>query len=137
MTTGSRANARSVEPAGLTAFFRASMLATVVLSIVVGSTVAMSSPAFATVTILDGLPGFTADVYLNGKLQVDGFKPGTGTREMRLAAGTYRVAVRNVGQSASTAPVLARSVTLGSGGNYTIVPHLMRGGGRTVTTFRN
>src|SRR5947209_2748332 len=88
------------------------LTAGVVVAMVFASKPAIGSPALATVTLLDGLPGFTADVYLNGKLQVDGFRPETGTRELRLAAGTYRVAVRNVGQSASTAPVLARSVSL-------------------------
>jgi hypothetical protein len=96
-----------------------------------------SGQATATLTILHGLPGFTADVYLNGSLALDGFKPESSTPPLDLASGTYRVAIRNVGTLASSKPALSATLTLAAGHNYTAIAHLTPAGGSTLSLFDN
>jgi hypothetical protein len=98
---------------------------------------ASASTDTATVTVLHGLPGFTADVYVNGKLTLDGFKPKTATEPLSLPAGTYDIAIRNVGASPDTAPVLHATVHVKGGVNYTLAAHLDDSGEPTVTAFAN
>jgi hypothetical protein len=105
--------------------------------VALGSAEASASSLVATVTIVDGLPGFTADIYLNGKLQLDGFEPTTATAPLRLDAGTYRIAIRNVGQSAQTEPLLVRTLSFARGANYTIVAHRRVHGDPAIALFRN
>ena len=42
----------------------------------------------ADVSVVHGVPGLTVDVYVNGKLTLPGFKPGTITDPLALPAGT-------------------------------------------------
>jgi hypothetical protein len=98
---------------------------------------ASASPGVAYLTVLHGLPKFTADVYVNGKLTLDGFKPGSATQPIRLPAGTYHVAIRNVGDPATAEPVLQASLRLAGGRNYTAVAHLTGDGKASLNLFRN
>src|SRR5438094_9556674 len=98
---------RSVTGVGL------AMVMIVALSVELGLGRASAAPATpATVTIMHGLPGFTADVYVNEKLTLDGFKPKDATPALSLPAGRYDIAIRNVGESADTKPALQASVKL-------------------------
>jgi len=91
----------------------------------------------ATLTILHGLPKFTADVYVNGTLTLDGFEPESVTDPITLPAGTYDVAIRDVGAPASSAPALEGTLVLAGGQNYSAIAHLDGGGGPTLALFRN
>ena len=79
---------------------------------------AQAAPATATVTVLHALPGFTADVYVNGKLTLSGFKPETAAGPLELPPGRYRIAIRDVGADPASEPALAGAVTLKSGSPY-------------------
>lgn len=91
----------------------------------------------ATLTVLHGLPNFTADVYVNGSLLLDGFQPESATDPMSLPPGTYDVAIRDTGAAADAPPVLKASLKLEAGANYTAVAHLTADGGHTVSLFKN
>jgi hypothetical protein len=97
---------------------------------------AAASP-MASVTIMHGLPGLTADIYVNGKLTLDGFKPLSSTPVLQLPGGAYTIAIRNVGQSASEKPLLTAAVTLDGGVDYTVIAHPDAGGTPMVSLFRN
>jgi hypothetical protein len=91
----------------------------------------------ATVTVLHALPGFTADVYVNGKLTLSGFKPETATDPIELPAGRYRIEIRDVGADPASEPALAGTVTLKAGENLSIIAGLTVDGDPQLNVFRN
>jgi hypothetical protein len=98
---------------------------------------AYASPGTATLTVLHGLPHFTADVYVNGKLTLDGFKPEAAAGPLQLPPGVYKIAIRDVGADPNSTPALEGSITLKAGVNYTAIAHLTGTGDRTLSLFRN
>ena len=98
---------------------------------------AQARPATATVTVLHALPGFTADVYVNGKLTLSGFEPETATDPLELPAGRYRIEIRNVGADPTSEPALAGTVTLKAGVNLSIIAGLTEEGDPQLNVFRN
>jgi hypothetical protein len=114
----------------------------ILLTIVLGAALAMVTPAAAapatcTLTVVHGLPGFTADVYMNGKLVLDGFKPEQSTQPLSLPAGTYQVAIRSVGSPSTSKPALEGRITLAAGQNFSAVAHLTGADRGQLSLFRN
>src|SRR5687768_6302297 len=68
--------------------------------------------ADSSVTIVHGLPRFTADVYVNGELLLSGFKAESTTDPLTLTEGEYDVAIRDVGSPADSEPALQDVITL-------------------------
>jgi hypothetical protein len=91
----------------------------------------------ATVTVLHGLPPNSYDIYVNGKLTLDGFKPLAATDPIPLPAGTYDLAIRNVGDEPTTKPILEATVTLEGGKNYSVIAHPGPDGAPTISLFTN
>jgi Domain of unknown function (DUF4397) len=91
----------------------------------------------ASVMIVHGLPGFTADVYLNGELLLDGFKPTSTAGPLQLDPGSYGVDIREVGAPSSSPPVLSDTLRLSPRSNISIVAHLARSGDPTLSVFHN
>jgi hypothetical protein len=91
----------------------------------------------ASVMIIHGLPGFTADVYVNGELLLDGFKPTSTAGPLQLDPGSYVVDIREVGAPANSQPVLSGTIRLSSRSNISIVAHLTRSGDPTLSVFHN
>jgi hypothetical protein len=117
---------------------RIPFLACVVLvALTVTPSPAGAVPGNAFLSVLHGLPKFTADVYVNGKLTLDGFKPESLTDPLALPAGTYDVAIRNVGDDPKAKPVLEASLTLEAGRNYTAAAHLDGTGQPQLSLFTN
>jgi hypothetical protein len=98
---------------------------------------AAASSANATITILHGLPNFTADVYVNGTLTLDGFKPESSTEPLSLPAGSYDVAIRDVGSDPNSDPALQATITLQAEKNYTAIAHLSADGQPALNLFEN
>jgi hypothetical protein len=109
----------------------------VLVALTVTPTPSNAAPGNAFLSVLHGLPKFTADVYVNGKLTLDGFKPESLTDPLALPAGTYDVAIRNVGDDPKAKPVLEASLTLDAGQNYTAAAHLDGTGQPQLSLFRN
>ena len=64
-----------------------------------------TGPAYAAdgvkLSVLHAVPGLTVDVYVDGKLTLDDFKPGTLAGPLDLKAGTYEVATEIDGSKAT------------------------------------
>jgi hypothetical protein len=108
------------------------------LAIVLGTattTIAISGEG--SVTIVHGLPGFTADIYVDGDLLIDGFKPTSIAGPLRVPAGSHDVDIRELGAPATSSPALSGTVDVAPGSNISIVAHLTRGGDPVLSTFEN
>jgi hypothetical protein len=112
-------------------------LCALVVSGVVGSGVAWAKSSTAIVTVLHGLPGLTADVYVNGELTLDGFEPLSSTDPLELPAGSYDIAIREVGASADSEPALEGTVKLEAGTNVSIIAHPNSEGVPALSVFQN
>jgi hypothetical protein len=98
---------------------------------------AFAKPTPAIVTVLHALPGFTADVYVNGDLTLSGFKPETATDPLELPAGTYTIEIRDVGAASSSKPALKGTVELHAGQNVSIIAGLTSEGDPALNVFVN
>ena len=96
-----------------------------------------AQPATATVTVLHALPGFTADVYVNGELTLSGFEPETATDPLELPPGRYVIEIRDVGADPTSEPALAGSVRLRTGQNLSIIAGLSVAGEPELNVFKN
>jgi hypothetical protein len=102
-----------------------------------GTGVASAQNDVATVTVLHGLPGFTADVYVNGKLTLNGFRPEEATDPLELPAGDYHIDIRDVGAAADSSPVLSGTATVQPGQNLSIIAGLTESGDLTLNVYTN
>jgi hypothetical protein len=102
---------------------------------------AMARPAAAadsgTVYVVHGVPGLTVDVYVNGKAELTGFRPGEVAGPLSLPPGSYDVAIRKAGEAATAAPAIDKKVVLPAGANVSLVAHLSAAGAPTLTAFAN
>ena len=110
------------------------VLAMVPLGVAAG---VQARPATATVTVLHALPGFTADVYVNGELTLSGFEPETATDPLELPPGRYAIEIRDVGADPTSEPALAGSVRLRTGQNLSIIAGLSVAGEPELNVFKN
>jgi hypothetical protein len=90
----------------------------------------------AQVSVLHGIPGVTVDVYVNGDLTLDDFKPGDLAGPLDLPADTYSVEITD-SKDKKTVLLGPADVTVKAGGNYTIVAYLDAKGDPTVKPFEN
>ena len=89
-------------------------------------------------SVLHAVPDTDVDVYVDGKLTLDDFKPGTLAGPLDLDAGTYEVAITAADADDDSEPVIGPiDLELSAGGNYTAVAHLEEGGDPTATLFEN
>ena len=102
----------------------------------------MAVPAYAAdtakVSVLHAVPGLTVDVYVDGKLTLNNFKPGTLAGPLDLDAGTYSVAITASDAKDDSDPAIGPvDLPVKAGGNYTAVAHLDEGGDPTASLFQN
>jgi hypothetical protein len=90
----------------------------------------------ATVFVFHGVPEATVDVYVNDKLTLDDFKPGTLTDALALPAGTYSVKITDPAD-ANTVIIGPADIPVEAGGNYTIAAYLGTDGKPTAKAFVN
>ena len=101
------------------------------------TSVTSAVPRKGSVMIVHGLPGFTADIYVDGELLLDGFEPTSTAGPLRVAPGSYEVDIREVGAPADSPPVLSAVLRVSERSNISIVAHLTRAGDPTLSMFRN
>lgn len=101
--------------------------------------ISASAATNAQLSVLHGVPGLTVDVWVNGKLTLNDFKPGTLAGPLSLPPGTYSVAITASDATSATDKVAIGPVDLplADGGNYTAVAHLDPAGKPTATLFTN
>ncbi|MCB5272608.1 hypothetical protein BJG92_00110 [Arthrobacter sp. SO5] len=92
----------------------------------------------ALLSVLHGVPGLTVDVWVNGKLTLDDFAPGTLAGPLKLDDGSYKIAITAADATSAENPVIGPvEVKLKEGRNYTAVAHLDASGAPTATLFKN
>ena len=92
----------------------------------------------ATVSVVHGVPNTPVNVFVNGKLTLTDFKPGTVAGPLQLPAGSYTVTVFPASNLKGTGtPVIQATATLTGGGNATLVAHLSAAGKPVLTAFVN
>ena len=101
--------------------------------------VSASAATNAQLSVLHGVPGVTVDVWVNGALTLNDFKPGTLAGPLSLPPATYSVAITASDATSATDKVVIGPVDLplADGGNYTAVAHLDPAGKPTATLFTN
>ena len=114
-----------------------SLLASLLIVVAFAGGAWAKAKANSSVTIVHGLPRFTADVYVNGELLLSGFKAESTTDPLTLEEGEYDVAIRDVGSPADSEPALQDVITLNGGLNVSIVAHLDEGGTPALSVFEN
>jgi hypothetical protein len=117
--------------------------AAAVLGIVAGFAVlGLAGPANAadnaSVSVVHGIPKTPVNVFVNGKITLRNFQPGTVAGPLSLPAGSYKVTVFAASNTAGTGtPVISASATVPAGANVTLVAHLTTAGKPTITPFVN
>jgi hypothetical protein len=106
-----------------------------VLFVVVLAPGAAEAQATSTVTVVHGLRGLVADVYLDGKIAIAAFQPERVSDPMTVPAGKHRVEIRTAGASATSPPALAATVDLVPGTRYSAVAHLDPQGRPALSAF--
>ncbi|HEY1154893.1 MAG TPA: DUF4397 domain-containing protein [Arthrobacter sp.] len=92
----------------------------------------------AQLSVLHGVPGLTVDVWVNGKLTLDNFTPGTLAGPLELPAGDNKIAITAADATSADNPVIGPvNVELDEGRNYTAVAHLDAAGTPTASLFTN
>jgi hypothetical protein len=92
----------------------------------------------ATLSVLHGVPGLTVDVWVDGKLTLDNFAPGTLAGPLNVPDGDHKIAVTGADAASADNPVIGPvRVDLEAGGDYTAVAHLAADGTPTATLFAN
>lgn len=100
-------------------------------------TPAAAKASNATVTIVHGLPNFTADIYVNGDILLDGFTSTAITEGLELPPGSYDVDIREVGAPEDSKPVLSDTLAVKAGMNVSVVAHVSEAGDPTLSVFSN
>lgn len=90
-----------------------------------------------TVYVVHGIPNTPVDVYVNGALTLDNFKPETVAGPLDLPAGKYDVVIAAPDSKDASKPILETSATVDAGTSYTLVAHLDADGKPTVTPYVN
>jgi hypothetical protein len=90
-----------------------------------------------TVTVVHAFRGLVADVYLDGKLTLQGFEPERTTDPLQLPAGDHQVAVRPAKADPNSAPAVAGVLKVEAGKNISAVVHMAADKKPTMTQFDN
>lgn len=92
----------------------------------------------ASVSVVHGIPKTPVNVFVNGKLTLRNFQPGTVAGPLSLPAGSYQVRVFPAANTAGTGnPVISASATVPAGANVSLVAHLDSAGKPTLTPYVN
>ena len=120
-----------------TKLFAAAAVAGVAMAFI-GAGSASAAEGDASLSVLHGVPDMKVDVYVNDKLTLDDFAPGDLAGPLKLAAGTYTVAITASDAKDASKPAIGPvDLKLDSGMNYTAVAHLDEAGKPTATLFTN
>lgn len=95
-----------------------------------------SSTTTSDVSVVHAVPGLTVDVYVNGNLLLERFRPRTITPALALPEGDYNIVVVPTGGDPSS-PAIEGDFTVPAGLNISIVAHLLENGTPALSAFVN
>ncbi|MEU8006028.1 DUF4397 domain-containing protein [Catellatospora sp. NPDC049111] len=104
------------------------------------TTLAAGSPAYAAsseVYVVHGIPATPVDVYVDGKITLQGFQPGQVAGPLTLPEGTYDIDITKPGEPVSSAILSAQDAAVPGGANISIVAHLDTDDKPKITPFVN
>jgi hypothetical protein len=104
-------------------------------SVMTSTVVASAQTATGTVTVVHGLRGVVADVYIDGALALPAFEPERVTDPIPIAAGPHRVEIRLAGTPADSPAAVTADVEVVADARQSIVAHLDNAGNPTVTAY--
>jgi hypothetical protein len=90
-----------------------------------------------TVTIVHAFRGLVADVYLDGKLALEGFQPERTTDALQIPAGDHKVEVREAKADPNSTPAVQGTLPVEAGANISAVVHMAEDAKPTMTVFDN
>src|SRR5690349_10458048 len=88
-----------------------------------------------TVTLVHGVRGLVADIYLDGKVALQVFQPERTAGPLNLPAGAHAVEVRPAGSAPTTAPLLTATLNVPAGSRQSAVVHLSPTGQPALTVY--
>src|SRR3954471_2267731 len=94
--------------------------------------VASAQTATGTVTVVHGLRGVVADVYVDGTLALPAFEPERVTDPIALPAGPHRVEIRLAGAAPTDPPAVTGDVDVTADAFQSIVAHLDSAGNTAI-----
>jgi hypothetical protein len=98
---------------------------------------ATNAGATADVSIVQGIPGVSVDIYVNGTKLLSNFRFKTVASEYPLNAGMFHIAVRPAGAKKGSKPILSATKVLTAGENATVVAYLSATGTPELKMFVN
>jgi hypothetical protein len=102
------------------------------------ATVPAQAAETAQVSVVHGIPNTPVNVFVNGKLTLPDFKPGTVAGPLSLPPGSYTVTVFPAADTAGTGtPVIKATAAVQAGQSYSLVAHLTTAAKPTLTVFVN
>lgn len=109
-----------------------------VLALMSGAPANAASSPPASLSVLHAVPNTPVNVYVNHKLTLKDFQPGSLAGPLKLPAGTYSVAITAATATSDKNPVIGPiDLKLSAGVSYTAAAHLTPAGKPTATLFVN
>jgi len=100
----------------------------------------VATPAYAAtsqVSVVHGIPGQAVDVYVNGDRALENFQPGDVAGPLKLAEGSYDIALTKPGEAVGQAILTVNDAAVPGDANISLVAHLNAQGEPTLTPFAN
>jgi hypothetical protein len=88
-----------------------------------------------TVTLVHGVRGLVADIYLDGKVALQVFQPERTAGPLQLPAGAHAVEVRPTGAAPTTTPLLAATLNIPVNSRQSAVVHLSAAGQPALSVY--
>src|SRR6516164_6885691 len=89
----------------------------------------------AVVTVVHGLRGVVADIYIDNTLVLPAFQPERVTDPVAIPAGEHHVDIRVTGKPADAAPDVSADVDVQADARQSVVAHLNAAGAPTITAY--
>jgi hypothetical protein len=97
--------------------------------------VASAQTATGTVTVVHGLRGVVADVYVDGALALPAFQPERVTDPIQVPAGPHRIEIRLAGAAPTDPPAVTGDVEVTANARQSVVAHLDSSGSPAITAY--
>jgi hypothetical protein len=110
-------------------------VAVVGTTVIVGQTVAHAQTPMGFVTVVHGLRGVVADVYVDNTLLLPAFQPERVTDPVAVPAGEHHVDIRVTGKAADAPPDVSADVNVQADARQSVVAHLNAAGSPTITAY--